>query len=131
MDVVSQLCLHKQTCSVSATCTEFHEALSGKSAFCWDVKKSLAVKVTCSKSGSTSAVSHAPPPPPQNTTSFLADFGKELQGGLRLTVGDGKANQTVHIKCGEAFNGQDVTSTWGWEFDWTLREGSQVLEQHK
>jgi len=65
---------------------------------------------------------------------FLADFGKEFQGGLRLHVQDGTAGQTVHIACGEALSKdkpQQVTSTWGWEFDWTLRSGEQLLEQHK
>lgn len=30
-----------------------------------------------------------------NTTAFLADFGKELQGGLRLSVEDGVAGMNV------------------------------------
>lgn len=63
--------------------------------------------------------------------SFVADFGRELQGGLVLSVEDGKANQTVHIACGETMKGDVIADTWGWEFDWTLREGAQVLEQHK
>merc|ERR1711871_1541745 len=68
--------------------------------------------------------------------AFLADFGREFQGGLRLQVQDGTAGQTVHITCGEALRNQgkvpiQVTSTWGWEFDWTLRAGDQLLEQHK
>jgi len=63
--------------------------------------------------------------------SFVADFGRELQGGLVLKVGDGKAGQTVHLACGESMKGDNVADTWGWEFDWTLREGAQILEQHK
>eukprot|EP01050_Picozoa_sp_SAG11_P012697 SAG11_NODE_1429_length_4936_cov_5.029539_3_plen_589_part_00 len=64
--------------------------------------------------------------------AFIADFGHEFQGGLRLSVTDGKAGQHVHISCGEQLlPGGNVGSTWGWEFDWTLRDGEQVLEQHK
>ena len=66
-----------------------------------------------------------------NESFFIADFGRELQGGLRLTVGDGTAGQTVHISCGESLTGTTIGSTWGWEFDWVLRDGEQELEQHK
>jgi hypothetical protein len=66
-----------------------------------------------------------------NETFFIADFGRELQGAVRLNVEDGKAGQTVHIACGEALVGTRVGSTWGWEFDWVLRDGEQELEQHK
>ena len=50
-----------------------------------------------------------------NGNSFLADFGREFQGGLRLNVADGTDGQTVRIICGEALgtvNGLDnqVTS---------------------
>ena len=66
-----------------------------------------------------------------NESFFIADFGRELQGGVRLTVADGKAGQTVHISCGEALQDTTVESNWGWEFDWVLRDGEQELEQHK
>eukprot|EP01049_Picozoa_sp_SAG25_P014630 SAG25_NODE_2655_length_1467_cov_0.983187_1_plen_400_part_00 len=33
--------------------------------------------------------------------AFIADFGHEFQGGLRLSVTDGRAGQKVHISCGE------------------------------
>jgi hypothetical protein len=66
-----------------------------------------------------------------NRSFFVADFAKELQGGLRLTVGDGTAGQTVQISCGESLSGDTVGDTWGWDTVWTLREGTQVLEQHK
>jgi len=65
---------------------------------------------------------------------YLVDFGKEFQGGLRLSIEEGDTDGcTVHIKCGEALDAstQEVTTTWGWEFDWTMRAGTQVLEQHK
>ena len=72
-----------------------------------------------------------PPPPPKNYSSFVAQFEKEFQGGLRLDVADGKAGTTVHITCGEQLTGNTVGYTWGWEFTWTLRDGAQTLEQHK
>ena len=66
-----------------------------------------------------------------DTTTIYADFGREFQGGLALTVGDGVEGQTVEIACGESMKGKEVTSDWGWDFTWTLRGGAQVLEQHK
>jgi hypothetical protein len=68
---------------------------------------------------------------PTGASSFLADFGKEFQGGLRLYVPNGTAGTNVSIACGEALSGTKVESTWGWEFTWILRDGEQVLEQHK
>jgi hypothetical protein len=98
MAVVTAACVGKQDCSIDASCQEFHERLMQPNAFCWDVVKSLAVQVTCKA---------AQVPLPQttagNTTAFLADFGREFQGGLRLTVEDGTAGQTVDIACGEAW----------------------------
>jgi len=89
---------------------------------CYDVVKSLAVELKCSP---------APPTPAPLTKSYLADFGRELQGGMRLAVKGGKGGETVHITCGESLKKDVVGTTWGWEFDWTLRNGDQVLEQHK
>jgi hypothetical protein len=72
-----------------------------------------------------------------NKTFFIADLGRELQGGIRLSVGDGVAGQTVQIACGESLRGTNtglfapVGDTWGWAFTWTLRQGEQLLEQHK
>lgn len=38
----------------------------------------------------------------------------------------------VNITCGESLAANNVVgSTWGWEFGWVLRDGDQVLEQHK
>ena len=65
---------------------------------CFDVVKSLAVRITCPPSPPPPP---APPPPPPR--SFVADFGRELQGGLRLEVTNGTAGETVHIACGESF----------------------------
>ena len=48
-----------------------------------------------------------------------------------LAVKDGKAGQTVEVSCGESLSGDLVGSTWGWVQQWTLRDGEQVLEQHK
>jgi hypothetical protein len=81
---------------------------------------------------------------------FFVDFAKEFTGGLRLTVENGHAGQVVSFRSGErcapltfdasAFGGigqnvsercTSVEQTWGWEFNWTLREGSQVIEQHQ
>ena len=44
---------------------------------------------------------------------------------------NGVAGTTVAIMCGESLAGTTVGTTWGWEFTWTLRDGAQVLEQHK
>jgi hypothetical protein len=41
------------------------------------------------------------------------------------------SDDAVAIACGESLSGDSVGSTWGWEFTWTLRDGDQVLEQHK
>jgi hypothetical protein len=69
----------------------------------------------------------------RNRTRFVADFGRELQGGLRLAVADGTAGTVVHIACGESLSadGETVGDTWAWEFEWVLRDGEQLLEQHK
>ena len=104
----------KQTCQVDASCKTFDETLQGKGAFCWDVKKELAAKVTCSKRSAATAAAAGAIVPAAASSSFLADFGKELQGGLRLEVQDGTANQTVSLACGESLAGTTVGSTWGW-----------------
>eukprot|EP00035_Acanthoeca_spectabilis_P025007 m.456410 g.456410 ORF g.456410 m.456410 type:complete len:1036 (-) comp21050_c0_seq1:25-3132(-) len=129
LEVISGACVGKSSCLIPATCTEFHEKLSGPDAFCWDVVKSLAVQVKCSSTEpSTSTVARADD---ANTTVY-ADFGREFQGGLILTVGDGIAGQTVDIDCGESVTSSGgVGSDWGWHFTWTLRGGAQILEQHK
>ena len=78
------------------------------------------------------AVTSIVPVPASSRTHFLADFGREFQGGLRLSVTDGVAGTTVAVMCGESLQGgTTVADTWGWEFTWTLRDGAQVLEQHK
>lgn len=144
--VVTAACMGKGSCKVPASCEEFDEEKTGKSAFCWDIQKSLAVQVSCKKqstaaaastitatSETPSATAASPKTSTSNTTSYWADFGREFQGGLRLTVADGVAGQTVDIACGESTSlaENSVGSTWGWEFTWTLRDGAQVLEQHK
>ena len=151
----------KQACVVPASCSEFHEQKQPqKGAFCWDVVKSLSVKVTCKKKEAEGdaaspalvttvtaedARGRPAPPPVRNCTatgprpctpegpssSFLADFGKELTGGMVLEVKNGKAGQTVEVICGESLAGDLVGSTWGWEQQWTLRDGAQTLVQHK
>lgn len=81
---------------------------------------------------------------------FFVDFAKEFTGGLRLVVANGKAGQVVAFRSGElcaplsydasAFGGigqnvsdrcTSVQQSWGWEFNWTLRDGPQVIEQHQ
>jgi len=120
LSVVSAACVGKKSCSVPATVTEF-----GGTDPCFDTLKSLAVQLQC-------AGTPPPPPPPSTPTSFLVDFGRELQGGIRLWVAeDGVAGSTVEIACGEHVTGDVVDYTWGWEFTWTLRDGMQILEQHK
>lgn len=82
--------------------------------------------------------------------SFFVEWGQEFTGGLRLTVTDGKAGQVVRLRTGElcspmVFNktafggmGQNTSSQchtveqgWGWDFNWTLRNGPQIIEQHQ
>ena len=119
----------KQTCSLDASCGTFHEQLS---KFCWDIKKRLAVKVTCKTKYAPCTASGPRPCTSTGPSSwFLADFGKELTGGMVLEVKDGKAGQTVDIACGEALSGDAVGSNWGWVQQWTLRDGAQTLTQHK
>ena len=48
-----------------------------------------------------------------------------------LEVKNGKAGQTVSVVCGESLSGDLVGNTWGWEQQWTLRDGAQTLVQHK
>jgi len=119
MSIVTRLCVGKTSCSVKADRKVFGDP-------CYDVVKSLAVELKCPRGPAP-----APSPPPKAPTSFLAIFEKELQGCLRLDVNDGTAGTIVHIACGESIKGDTIGATWGWEFDWTLRDGPQVLEQHK
>jgi hypothetical protein len=114
--VVQAACVGKTACIIDAS----NNVFGGDP--CFDVPKSLAVALGgCS----------GPPPPPSNTTSWIATFPREFQGGLRLAVTGGVAGSNVSIACGESLSGDSVGSTWGWEFTWTLRDGDQVLEQHK
>jgi hypothetical protein len=119
--VVTAACVGKASCQVRAD----RDALGDP---CYDVVKTLAVEVQCPGGPS-------PPPPPSNSTpaSFVAVFPKEFQGGLVLSVENGTAGATVDIACGESLKegGTVVGDDWGWHFTWTLRDGAQVLEQHK
>jgi hypothetical protein len=82
--------------------------------------------------------------------SFFVEWKQEFSGGLRLTVKGGKAGQAVRFVSGElctplvwdagAFDGRGqnvsthcdtVEQDWGWDFNWTLREGAQTIEQHQ
>lgn len=84
-----------------------------------------------------------------NRTHFV-DFGAEFSGGIRLTVKDGRAGQIVRFKSGElctplvydgaAFDGigqnvsdscTSVDQSWGWSWNYTLRDGEQTIEQHQ
>ena len=74
--------------------------------------------------------------PTSEPGTFIGAFPREFMGGLRLTVSGGSADiagTKIHFACGESISDGNtkVGSTWGWEFDWTLRAGSQLLEQHK
>ena len=69
--------------------------------------------------------------PPAAAASFIGTFAKEFEGGLRLAITGGAAGTVVNISCGEVLANDTVSSTWGWEFAWTLRDGDQELEQHK
>ena len=118
MEIVHDACVGKASCVLTASRTTFGDG-------CFDTVKTLAVAITCPAAPPT------PTPPPAAASSFIVAFGKELQGGLRLAVKDGSAGTNVHIACGETLKGTTVGSTWGWEFDWVLRDGEQQLEQHK
>ena len=82
--------------------------------------------------------------------SSFVEWAQEFTGGLRLTISDGKAGQVVRLRSGElcaplvfdkaAFGGlgqntsaqcNTVQQDWGWDFNWTLRGGAQVIEQHQ
>ena len=67
--VVTAACMGKGSCKVPASCDEFHEELGGKSAFCWDTIKSLAVKVSCKKQSAASMVTATSPPPKTSTSN--------------------------------------------------------------
>ena len=73
-------------------------------------------------------------------TAFFLDFGKEIQGGLILNVTGGVAGQVVRFRSGELCLPMVKNSTehctgvdqdWQWIFNWTLREGAQIIEQHQ
>jgi hypothetical protein len=93
----------------------------------------------------------AAPPLLQNRShpsSYFADFGREMQGGVVLTVEEGApaeaaahAGTVIRFIGGELLlpNGTtdattqsrlDPKHTWGYSFNWTLRAGPQVIEQH-
>ena len=142
--VVSTACLGKRACNVDASCTAFHEKLETPGAFCYFVKKSLAI--TVASVAGTAAAAHdalaadravragpAVSEVGRSASWFLADFSKELQGGLILDVENGRAAQiqTFEITCGESLSGNTVGSSWGWVQQWTLWDGAQTLEQHK
>jgi hypothetical protein len=69
------------------------------------------------------------------TATYLVDFGREFQGGLRLGASAGVAGAVVSITSGELLDSAtglvEDHHSWGYSFNWTLRGGDQVLEQHK
>jgi hypothetical protein len=75
-----------------------------------------------------------------NSPSFLVDFGRNFQGGFVISA-TAKAGTTLRIIGGElllpngttdASTGSRIapSNTWGYEFNWTLRDGAQVVSQH-
>lgn len=114
LPIVTKACVGNVSCTLTASRDVFGDP-------CYDVIKTLGVQVQCPGS----------PPPPPPSASFVVDFGREFQGGLRLEVPDGVAGTKVYIACGESLSGTTVGYTWGWVFNWTLRDGPQVIEQHK
>jgi len=69
-----------------------------------------------------------------SATLGFVDFGREFQGGLILSIaGGGGASLTgtrVTLIAGEAaLENLTVSYTWGYNFTFTLRNGSQALEQ--
>ena len=78
----------------------------------------------------------------RHSSSFLIDFGRNFQGGVELSVEDGTAGTVVQIVSGELLlpNGTvdpktqmrlDPRNTWGYAFNWTLRDGLQTLRQYQ
>jgi len=76
-----------------------------------------------------------------SAASFLIDFGREFQGGVVLTAANATAGTQLRLISGELLlpgGTADPTTgsrlspanTWGYELNWTLREGHQVLRQH-
>ena len=92
------------------------------------------------------------PPLLQNhshSSSYFADFGREFQGGVVLTVGESSSQAQAAAHAGTVIrfiggelllpNGTtdattqsrlDPKHTWGYSFNWTLRAGPQIIEQH-
>ena len=77
-------------------------------------------------------------------TWYFIDFGTEFQGGLRFATDAGIAGRKVTITSGESrefTNPKNKTNkgpvtmfvgdTWGYQFEWTLRDGPQLIEQHQ
>ena len=78
------------------------------------------------------------PIPESGGRYYFIDFGREFQGGLRLNVTAAHPGQRVQVLTAErTYNTMnlttflDVTNTWGFNWTWTLREGSQLLEMYK
>ena len=74
--------------------------------------------------------------------SYTIDFTREFQGGLILEIEGGVAGQEVKIDAGESLSQlhnrtytgpvtEKVGSDWGYSFTWTMRDGTQTIEQHE
>ena len=73
--------------------------------------------------------------------SFFVDFGREFQGGVVLDVKGGAKGAVFRIISGELLlpggamdnttgSRLDPARTWGYDTNWTLRDGDQRLVQH-
>ncbi len=77
---------------------------------------------------------------------YTVDFEQEFEGGIVLNMSAGTAGHRVKISLGELMGeaakrfetvtgsplvSPDVAQTWGAEFIWTLRDGPQIISQHK
>lgn len=122
--VISDACLNKPSCSLDQL--EYKELCDDGKDPCHDVHKYISTTVQCSKPAPP-----APGPPPR-PSAYYADFGLEFEGGLRLRASQGAAGTKVTITSGELIDsGNTVQQTWGYTFEWTLRDGDQTIEQFK
>ena len=130
--LAESLCLGKPACAVTMA-TGFSSTLKPPYNTSCGANLTFAIKVRCGKH-----------------EKYVVDFGQEIQGGVVLSM-TGTAGHRVKIAAGELmgeandeFNRRTnvtaydqwlgttdyVGQTWGYEFTWTMRDGSQSITQH-
>ena len=66
--------------------------------------------------------------PVAGTSLYIADFGKEFQGGLTFATDAGVDGAVLKITTGESQANGTVGDDWGFQYNVTLRGGAQTVE---